>query len=86
MVRRTQIRQVSKKKARQMRRERVLKKEMMEQSGGVCNECHQPPDFRGLSKHEIVSRARGGDPTDRDNCQLLCGRCHSAKEGIKEVN
>ncbi len=68
-----------------MREERTLKREMLEQSGGLCNECHQLPDFRGLSKHEIVSRAQGGDPTDRDNCEILCGRCHSAKEGIREV-
>ena len=52
-MRRTQIRQVSKKKARQMRRERLLKKEMLEQSGGVCNECHQPPDFRGFQNMRL---------------------------------
>ena len=84
-MKRTRIKPISKKKAKQMRQERILEQEMLVQSGGLCNECHQPPDFRGLSKHEIVSRAQGGDPTDRENCDLLCGRCHSAKGGIKEV-
>jgi len=26
--------------------------------------------------HEIISRSRGGDPTDPSNCVLLCPKCH----------
>ncbi len=83
-MRQSYINPISKKKAEQMREERILKQEMLKESGGLCSECHSLPDFRGLSKHEIISRARGGDPTKKDNCQILCGKCHSAKGGIKE--
>lgn len=58
---------------------------LWKRAGGKCEKCHKLPDFRGLSKHEIKSRAQGGDPTDPDNCQLLCGNCHSEVHFIREV-
>lgn len=30
-----------------------------------------------LEVHEPLTRARGGDPTDPDQCVLLCARCHA---------
>ena len=52
---------------------------------GLCQECRQPPDFRGLAKHHIILRSRGGKDT-QDNLLWLCAKCHSLKHGIKEGN
>ena len=47
-----------------------------------CESCRQHV-FRTNAFHdrlghvdEIVSRAQGGDPTDPNNCRLLCYQCH----------
>jgi len=79
------IRQVSKKRARVMRQEKALIQCLLRRCGGLCELCHKPPDWRGLSKDEIKSRAQGGDPLDPKNCRMVCGRCHSNRHGIKEV-
>lgn len=94
-MRQTPIRPISKKRVEEMRQEREIMPLLCERAGGYwngyfcvggkCEKCHKLPDFRGLSKHEIKSRAQGGDPTDPDNCLLLCGRYHSKEHGIKEV-
>jgi len=36
---------------------------------GVCS-------GRATDAHEVISRARGGDPTDADNIRLICRACH----------
>ncbi len=51
--------------------------------GGYCMECHQKPDFRGLHPHEDPFRSRGNKVTLAS--KMLCGRCHSACHGIREV-
>lgn len=94
-MKQTRIRPISKKRARQYRQELKILPLLCERAGGTwngyfcvggnCEECKQPADWRGLSKHEIKSRAQGGDPTDMDNCKMLCGKCHSLAHGIKEV-
>ena len=73
------------KRKRQLLSEKKLAKELLEICGGYCMKCHILPDFRGLSKHEIKMRSQGGDPTDKENCLLLCGKCHSAQKGIIEL-
>jgi len=78
------MRQVSKKRAKVMYGERKLRRELLERSGGFCEICHELPDFRGLMKHEKLHRSQGGDPTDKDNCLMLCGKCHSKQHGIHE--
>lgn len=50
---------------------------------GLCQECHQKPDFRGLVRHHIRMRSRGGDE-GIVNIKWLCGKCHSLVHGIKE--
>ncbi|MFA5036705.1 MAG: HNH endonuclease signature motif containing protein [Candidatus Izemoplasmatales bacterium] len=55
----------------------------MEQ-GGLCARCGEKPDWRGLVKHEKKFRSHGGSPTDKDNCELLCGKCHSMAHLIRE--
>ena len=50
----------------------------------VCEQCGQAPDFRGLAPHHMEKRSQGGDESP-DNLKWLCGKCHSAEHGIKEV-
>jgi 5-methylcytosine-specific restriction endonuclease McrA len=64
---------------RQQRREQRCKDTLRRRSGGRCEACDTlNPGIRrpGLDKHEIKSRARGGDPTDPNNCMLVCRQCH----------
>ena len=79
------MRRVSARMAKQRREERELAVDLVRKSGGRCNSCGELPDWRGLSKHEKVKRSQGGDPLDPQNCEMLCGRCHSKEHGIKEV-
>ncbi len=53
-------------------------------SNGLCEECKQKPDWRGLAKHHIVKRSHNGSD-DRTNLKWLCGVCHSKAHYIKEV-
>lgn len=72
----------------EMRKQKLSEKELrqilLERCKGLCENCHNPPDFRGLSKHEIRFRSRGGNPLDPENCLMLCGKCHNDKHHIKE--
>ncbi len=79
------INQMSNGKYKQVKAEQKLKKELVEKCGGLCENCHQPPDFRGLSKHEKVFRSHGGNPLDKNNVEILCGRCHSLRHGVIET-
>ena len=78
------MRRISKKMIKQKQEEKELTMKLWDKQGGKCAECGVWLSWRS-AKHEIISRARGGDPTDPLNCQLLCGRCHSARHLIKEV-
>ncbi len=75
-MKQTPIASVSKTKARQKRVEVELTQDLLEQCNGLCEVCGQAPDWRGLAKHEIRFRSRGGDPTDPLNCIMACGMCH----------
>jgi 5-methylcytosine-specific restriction endonuclease McrA len=83
-MKRSRLKPVGKKRAGVLRKEQALKQELASKGGGLCQLCGHPPDFRGLSKHEIVFRSHGGDPTDITNVQLICGKCHSLAHGITE--
>jgi hypothetical protein len=51
-------------------------------AGYRCESCGRPVKmasdfFKDVGQvHEKVSRAKGGDPTDPENCVLLCYDCH----------
>ena len=49
---------------------------------GKCTRCHELPDFRGLHKHHIIPRARGGKDT-KTNLEWLCAKCHGQKHGTE---
>ena len=58
--------------------------------GHVCQRCgiwlkkHTETDNPFLigHVHEIVPRSRGGDPTNPDECELLCEKHHREAHGI----
>jgi 5-methylcytosine-specific restriction endonuclease McrA len=79
-MKRTPLRKVSKKQAK---RNRELAK-IPPPEDGKCQQCHELPDFRGLAKHHIILRSRGGSDS-RDNLVFLCGRCHNLAHHIFEV-
>lgn len=78
------MKRISDKRAKQIIVERELTVRLWEKQSGRCADCGEWLRWRS-AKHEIISRARGGDPTSESNCVLLCGKCHSAKHLIKEV-
>ena len=80
-----QIRRISKKRLQEIKDEVGIRIALEARCKGRCEKCGRKPDWRGLSKHEIKSRSRGGDPTDPNNCLLLCGECHSAEGHIIEI-
>ena len=78
------INQMSSGKYKRVKAEQELKKELIDQCGGLCQCCGQPGDWRGLSKHERVFRSKGGNPLDKDNVEILCFKCHAARHHIVE--
>ena len=76
--------QMTNGKYKQNKAEQKFKKELLIRCQGLCENCKQLPDWRGLSKHEKVFRSHGGNPLDPTNTEILCGRCHSQKHGIQE--
>ncbi len=76
-VRARGIRAVSKKMAAQKGVEDKLTQWLLKVTEGICEICRHGPGNFGLSKHEIIFRGRGGDPTDPLNCLLLCQTCHN---------
>lgn len=58
-------------------------------AGGRCEGCESIVKRASIyfaevgHVHETVKRSQGGDPTDPDNCQLLCLACHLLEHGIR---
>ena len=84
-ARKSALKSMSKNIIKQRKAERILSQKLLEKSGGFCMRCGKLPDFRGLSKHELVFRSRGGNPLDENNTILICGKCHAELHGIKEL-
>jgi 5-methylcytosine-specific restriction protein A len=83
-MKKTPLKHISAKKQKQVVEERKLKKQLIEQSGGVCQECGKAPDFRGLQVHHKIFRSHGGK-SDSENCIAICGDCHDRAHGIKST-
>jgi hypothetical protein len=75
----TPLRQQSPKMRKQRRAEADLKAQLLAERGADCQAaavvgrvaCAGP-----LDKHEVQTRARGGDPLDPANCLLVCRAHH----------
>ncbi|KKN75625.1 hypothetical protein LCGC14_0378630 [marine sediment metagenome] len=69
------IRQRSKKQEALYRKRRPFVAEFLEKHPW-CQRCGIPPGRsvgnRATEVHEVVSRARGGDILDPENCRALC--------------
>jgi len=97
-MKKTRLRPISKKREQEFAAEIEIRRQLCERAGGLfvtdgrfcrciggkCEECGQPPDWRGLHPHEEPFRSHGGKVSLKES-KMLCGRCHSAKHGIKEV-
>jgi 5-methylcytosine-specific restriction endonuclease McrA len=80
-MKRSPIRKISKKKAAEMRIEAELRAKLLEEHGGLCQNCGKWPDGYGLSLHHTLFKSRGGK-TSTENCQLICLSCHQKFHGV----
>jgi len=78
---RKKINPMSAEKRRELVRERELIAKLLVKQKGKCARCSKPLGWAS-AKHEITFRSHGGDPTDEDNCILLCLECHMKEHGI----
>lgn len=79
------LNKVSPKRQWQSTQETILTAKLLAEQGGKCYDCGtDKPDWRGWQKHELTFRSQGGDPLDKNNCIVLCAKCHSARHGIIE--
>lgn len=67
-MKKSRIKPLSNKKKEVLEREAIQVKLLLEACKGLCMECGQKPDFRGLQK----SHTRG-----RKRFILVCSECHS---------
>ena len=58
----------------------------------ICQGCGSFGDWRGVWPHHVIHKKMGGrhgqakvEIEAPSNKQYLCGKCHSAKHGIREV-
>ena len=77
------MRPVSEKRKQMREAERETRIAIRRRDGPGCFGQRVWPEVRcdyefGLDKHELLTRARGGDPTDPDNCVMLCRAHHDA--------
>lgn len=77
-MRRSKINPISAKRKKQLLLENKLKQKLYKKQNGRCKKCGKPLewDWAGWDKHEIISRAQGGDPLDENNCELDHRQCH----------
>ncbi len=83
-LKRTPLKQISKKKSRQISKECKIWQQILVRCQGFCEYCGKNPDFRGLHPHEMTFRSHGGELT-LENTKASCGSCHSLKHGIYGV-
>ena len=80
-------------KAQRQREKRAWQREQHEiyaevraRANGLCEACHLPPDWRGLSIHHLEMRKMGGSKRvyQSSALQALCGRCHGNMHRLVE--
>lgn len=83
-MKRTPINKMSDKKKIEKGIEAEIRAKLLEEHGGLCQNCQRQPDYRGLQLHHLLFKSRGGVTSD-SNCVLICARCHSKYHNIKEI-
>ncbi len=89
-MKRSPIKKISKKQAKNNTLEAKIKRELMEKQimeygYNFCQcGCGRNPDIRGVQLSHEIPKSRGGK-TDMENCILRTGNCHSKVHGINEV-
>ena len=81
-MKRSRIKPISDKRRVQLVKEKELTAKLLVKQKGLCAECGRPLGWAS-AKHEIKFRSHGGDPTDENNCELLCVYCHMKAHGIR---
>lgn len=98
LKRRKRIPPISKKRQAQLPDEIEIRRKLCERAGGYfvtdgkrsrcingrCEKCGRLPDWRGLHPHEKKFKSQLGKMS-LENSIMVCGKCHSAYHGIKEV-
>ena len=97
-MKKTRLRPISKKRERELTDEIDARRQLCDRAGGwfvtdgkqsrciggMCEDCGEAPDWRGLSPHEEPFRSHGGRVSLKDS-KMLCGKCHSTHHGVREV-
>ena len=86
-MKKTPIKQVSKKQAKELALRRLLKWQLYQEQEGKCADCQKymtyyneaSDNFPHLSHKKPLAR---GGKTDRDNCSVLCSECHGRLHGL----
>ncbi len=74
-MKQSRLRPISKKKARELRREKPTRAQLFIRANGHCEHCGKPEDMFGLHPHEKVFRSQGGK-LSMENSIILCQACH----------
>lgn len=72
------MKQLGKKGAKDKKELAAITPSLKVKSKGKCMKCGKLPDFRGLSRHHLAHRSRGGNNSP-ENVELWCGVCHGAE-------
>ncbi|KKM80061.1 hypothetical protein LCGC14_1343630 [marine sediment metagenome] len=83
-LKRSPIRKVSSKQAKELALRAKLKREYINETGGLCMTCGSTGDIRGLSLSHIIPLSRGGKTT-RENTLLECYPDHTRYEKKPEL-
>lgn len=60
---------------------KTIRWELLAERGAACEGCPLTPAGTTPARlwvdlHEVLTRGRGGDPTDKENILCLCRECH----------
>ena len=84
-MKKSPLRKVSQKQARELKKRSELKRELIEKYGEHCMTCQDKNrDFRGISLSHIVALGQLGKTT-QGNCLLECYICHEKYEKHAEL-
>ena len=87
MIRRVQLKRISKKRRAILSEEAIIEKLLLGKCEGRCMLCGKFPDYKDgygkLHLSHIIPKSRGGKST-LENCELICRVCHNKRHGIIE--